>query len=199
MKNTLTYQNYLTQMLLMACVFSMSIRVVAQDQNTAVQQISIEIPEVAILDLESSKGSTIEFRPEAGREAGMAVDFSKQLNSDLWINYSSIVSKQTQPNRGISVQITSGSIPAGLRLSVTASDYTGIGDGEMGRPTQTVALSRQSREVISGIGSAYTGNGVQNGHQLTYQLELGEASGSYEKLDFDASSTVVITYTFTDN
>ena len=47
------------------------------------------------------------------------------------------------------------------------------------------------------MGSAYTGDGEDNGHQLTYQLGLGDAI-DYKDLDFDNSAALEITYTLSD-
>ncbi|MBK8500964.1 MAG: hypothetical protein IPL46_01500 [Saprospiraceae bacterium] len=66
--------------------------------------------------MEGRSGTDIRFTGEGPREAGMAVDFSNQTNADLWINYSSITNKKTEPSRDITVQITSGKVPAGMVL-----------------------------------------------------------------------------------
>ena len=135
---------------------------------------------------------------EGPREAGMAVDFSNQTNNDLWINYSSITNKRTEPSRNITVQITSGTVPAGMVLEVTAGKDAGKGDGQVGTPTGTISLNHTAQSIINGVGSAYTGHGVSNGHQLSYRLALSNDKGSYGQLDLDQSGSVAIMYTLTD-
>ncbi|MCB0669706.1 MAG: hypothetical protein KDC80_27965, partial [Saprospiraceae bacterium] len=130
--------------------------------------------------------------------AGNALDFFEEQNSDLWINYSSIVGSKTEPSRDITAQITSGNVPEGLVLSVQASKDAGMGDGEMGRAKEMIRLDDHVQEIITGVGSAYTGNGPSRGHQLTYVLSLDKKEGSYAKIDFDQSNTLAITYTLTD-
>ena len=175
-----------------------SATIIAQDNNTATQQVVINVPEVALIDLESNTGTTIQVNPETPNEAGMAVDFSDATNSSIWINYSSIVNSKFDPARNITAQITSGSVPAGLALSLVASHDAGRGDGTMGTPTSKINLNQSAQNIITGVGSAYTGNGVRKGHKLTYSLELDNQSGSYAKLDADQSNTLTITYTLTD-
>lgn len=170
----------------------------AQDSNQDSHNVVIGIPEVALLDLEASNGTSITLGPTAPTEAGMAVDFNAVDNS-IWINYSSIVGSVTEPSRNVSVQITSGTVPAGTELTVLAAADAGSGDGTMGTPTPAITLSSTAQNIITGIGSAYTGDGVNKGHNLSYALNLASASGSYAQLDFDNSDTVVITYTLSDN
>jgi hypothetical protein len=40
-------------------------------------------------------------------------------------------------------------------------------------------LSAADQTIISGIGSAYTGNGTNNGHNLTYALVAGSGLAVY--------------------
>lgn len=169
-----------------------------QDDNTAIQNVVVSVPEVALLDLESASGTTLQLSPEAPQEAGMAVDFSNQTKAGIWINYSSIVNSRTEPGRNITVQITSGSVPQGMTLSVVAGQDAGMGDGQMGKAAGNINLTNKSQNIITGVGSAYTGNGVAKGHQLTYSLSLENAKGAYASLDFDQSNSVAITYTLTD-
>ena len=173
-------------------------RLQAQDDHDDIHNLSINIPEVALLDLEAEGEKSVKLGPKAPGEAGNALDFSEEQNSDLWINYSSIVGSKTEPSRDITAQITSGNVPEGLVLSVQASKDAGMGDGEMGRAKEMIRLDDHAQEIITGVGSAYTGNGPSRGHQLTYVLSLDKKEGSYAKIDFDQSNTLAITYTLTD-
>jgi hypothetical protein len=171
---------------------------IAQDDHDDVHNLIIDIPEVALLDLESAGDKTINLSPEAPKEAGEALDFSNQTNSELWINYSSVIGSKSEPARDITVQITSGKLPAGMVLSVKSAKDAGQGDGTMGTPNGKIKLDETAQQIIAGIGSSYTGDGVSKGHQLTYTLELDGKKGSYANLDYDQSSTLAITYTLTD-
>jgi hypothetical protein len=178
--------------------FLVSTGVYAQDTKQDVHKLEIRIPEVAILDLESVN-KTLDFglTGTAPTEAGMPINFEKVSNSDLWLNYSSIIGSKSDPSRNVTVQITDGAVPSGLELIVSASKDTGGGEGTMGSPTGELVLSGSAQDIITGVGSAYTGNGVKVGHNLTYSLRTKR--GAYAELDFDQNNSVVILYTLSDN
>ena len=171
----------------------------AQDSYDDVHDMQLDVPSVAIVDLEAAAGTTIYLGPSAPVEAGQPVNFTAQVNTGLWLNYSSIKSTSVNPTRDIEVAITSGPLPNGIQLSVLASPYSGSGDGTMGTPTGPVTLTNAPQPLINGIGSCYTGDGVNNGHNLTYTLSLGSGAGAYAALDADNSNTIQITYTISDN
>jgi len=171
----------------------------AQDNATDNHEVRISIPEVAILDIESTTSTSFTLAPEKPTEAGLALDFSAAKNTDLWLNYSSIVGSTTQSERTIDVKIQDGSaVPEGLLLKVSAGADEGNGDGVMGTPVGEITLSNTAQDFITGIGSCYTGSPANNGHQLTYVLELNSAAGSYGKIDFDESNSLKIVYTITE-
>ncbi len=182
---------------LTALIATFSYTIHAQDTTNDSHSVNISIPEVAILDLEASAGTAITLGGTAPTEAGEAVVFGGTDDS-IWLNYSSIIGS-TETTRDISVAITAGTLPGGMALKVVASDDAGNGDGSMGNPTSEVSLTNSAQQIITGIGSAYTADGVSNGHQLTYTLDVDTASGSYADLNFDESTALTITYTLSDN
>ena len=169
-----------------------------QDTKKADHTIAITIPEVAILDLESSGSSNaITLAATAPTEAGNALDFSTAKNTDLWINYSSIIGSTSEATRVVTAAVTSGTIPSGVDVKVTAAADAAGGAGTVGTTAGEITLSATPTNVITGVGSCYTGNGPSKGHNLTYVMSL--KSGSYGSLDFDKSGTVTVTYTLSDN
>lgn len=175
-----------------------SLSVNAQDTNQNAHNVVIGVPAVALLDLEAASSTSINLGPTAPTEAGLPVSFNT-VDTSIWINYSSIIGSTTEPSRLVTAQITDGTVPAGTQLKVLAASASGSGDGTMGAPSAQVTLTSSAQNVITGIGSSYTGNGVNNGHNLSYSLNLIASSGSYAQLDFDNSDTVTITYTLSDN
>lgn len=171
----------------------------AQVEQEDDHNIMVSVPEFAILDLEAPNGSTVSVGPKASTEAGMPVDFSREVNSDIWLNYSSVKSTQNNPTRSIKARLTNGSLPQGVLLTVVASSDAGNGDGAMGIPVGKITLSSSDQNLITAIGSSYTGDGVNNGHNLTYVLKEGSGSASYAQLDSHNPPNVQITYTITDN
>jgi hypothetical protein len=168
------------------------------DTNEASHTVAINIAEVALLDLESSTGTAITLAGTAPTEAGLPMTFEDANDASTWINYSSIVSGES--TRNVTVAITDGAVPAGLKLTVLAAPDAGNGAGTVGTENASViTLSLDYQEIISGVGSAYTEDGANNGHKLTYQLgyETGAAT-DYANLKFDNSDTVTITYTLSE-
>jgi len=186
-------------LLALVCILSINV-LFAQDTNEASHTISISIPEIALLDLESATGTAISLNGTAPTEAGEKVEFNA-VNNDIWINYSSIIGSSTEPSRKVMVQITDGDVPDGLELAVQAGNDAGKGDGTMGKAShKSIVLSgKKAQKIIDGVGSAYTGNGPNKGHNLTYSLSQNKKKGSYASLDFNQTQSISITYTLTDN
>lgn len=166
----------------------------AQDNNdteTDNHDVSIVIPNFAILDVEPEATASISLEADEPTEAGTALNFTNATNTDLWLNYSSIVA--ASETRKITVE-TSAATPAGLELKVTAAAYAGTdGGGTTGSPTAEVTLSTTATDIVTGIGSCYTGDGNTNGHNLSYSLNADDAN--YGDIVSTAGTTITVTYT----
>ncbi|HDR52697.1 MAG TPA: hypothetical protein ENN90_13945 [Mariniphaga anaerophila] len=176
-------------------LFSFGVANAQTDSNEASHGVEITIPTVAIIDIEGPNGEspTINLTPSIdGLEAGAAVNFSSATNNDLWLNYTSIVKSNQKRNITASID---GNLPAGVSLKVKAGTDASLGNGAAGSPESEITLESTAKNVITGIGSAYTGEGYKNGHQLTYTLDM--ADESYAKL-VAADYNVTVTYTITE-
>ena len=171
----------------------------AQGSEAGSGTVQITVPEVAIMDIESGSGNAISLVLNAPSEAGERLDMSNAVDSSLWINYSSVRSQGNDSKRTISAKIVSGSVPTGFRLRVKPLEYTGSGDGDLGKPQNSKGrvLKNYDRAVIKNIKTCFTGDGAGNGHQLVYSLEL--RNNKYEEIDFNSSSVVTVLYTISDN
>ncbi|GAB3165434.1 hypothetical protein GCM10027291_08730 [Telluribacter humicola] len=145
---------------------------------------------VALLDIEPSNDAVVLTIP-ATTEAGMSLSMTS--NSSKWINYTSAILAGGSTRR-ITAHVSSGSVPPGVRLLLSVSSPVGAGGGSRGGSISNLALTSSAQTILSGIGGAFTGNGINNGHQLTYTLGISNY-GSLVK----ASSTLMVTYTLTDN
>ncbi len=190
---------HLKNVLVLIVLLLTSQELIAQDDAGGNSTVKITIPEVAIVDLESSTGKNISLTINAPQEAGLAVDMTEASDSSIWLNYSSVRSQSGEPNRSIYARITSGSVPSGLRLRVKAMDYSGSGDGGLGRPGNANGrvLNNSDKRVVKGIKTCYTGDGAGNGHQLIYTLEF--RNNQYSRIDFSESGAVTVLYTISDN
>jgi hypothetical protein len=172
----------------------------AQDTNVATHTVAINIAEVALLDLEVASGTTaITLAGTNPTEAGLPMTFgAAATNESIWMNYSSILGNET--SRSVTVAITAGDVPTGLKLTVLASAASVDGAGTKGTPLVAAhTLTGIATSLVSGIGSTYTGDGASKGHKLTYQLGYAtDAATDYADLDLDNSDVLTITYTLTD-
>jgi len=159
-------------------------------------KLNIDIPETALIGLAEDGSTGHHFSVASPVEAGAAVDLSVPAqNNNIWINYSSIVQANSH-NRKIMAMIV-GNMPKGIHLIVEAFRATETGKGKLGNPLGAVELSSEPSEIISNIGSCYTGKGVNNGHLILYKLEFDGSLESYA--DFSQSTAnLSVVYTLTD-
>ncbi|GAB3420082.1 hypothetical protein [Niabella aquatica] len=180
---------------LLALGIAMPVFIQAQDTQTDNHTIGITIPEVALVDIEPGASKNITMNFTAPTEAGLPLT-APSANSTLWLNYSSIKSSG-DPTRNITVKLTA--LVPGVDIKVTAAAAAAAGDGTFGTPSAQLTLSLSDQAIISGIGSAYTGDGANNGHNLTYDVAFGSGStASYADLEA-TSATATVTYTISDN
>jgi hypothetical protein len=156
-------------------------------QNSA--NISITIPSYALLDL-APNNSAFSLNLLAPTEAGNVATISA-ANSTKWINFTSAVGVGI--TRRITAQV-SGTLPNGINLKLVIANYAGAGAGTLGTSAGTVFLSGTARTIINNIGGAFTGDGTNNGYNLTYSLEIA----NYSLLKAQ-SNTFSIIYTLIDN
>jgi len=159
-------------------------------QSQGIANATFNLFEVAMLDLEPDNSTvTLSLATnEAGEKAAIVTS-----NNKKWLNFSSAVSS-TEAARSISVKIDGGQVPSGLFLKLSTSNVMGIGKGLRGTPAAEVTLNNTSQTIVSNIRGAYTGNGIGNGYELTYNLEIFD----YKLLDFNQSATLTITLTLSD-
>lgn len=178
--------------------FAFSANLKAQDSNTDNHTIGITIPEVALVDIEPAANKNITLGFTAPDEAGLPI-VPNGTNNTLWLNYSSIKSTDN-PTRNVSVTVDA--IIPGIDIRVTAATATGSGGGTLGTPSAQLTLTAADQTIISGIGSAYTGDGANNGHNLTYALATGSGPGTiaaYADLEATTTAVATVTYTISDN
>lgn len=160
-------------------------------QSSARHSICLVIPEIAIVDIEPNN-SSINLAVNVPAESGESVSLSK-ADASKWLNYTSAISP-TGANRSVAAQISGNTIPEGLQLYLEASNYQGSGGGTLGKSTGKITLDNNPKTIVNDIGRSYTGNGSNNGHQLTYSLAIA----NYEALKGETSQQVTIIFTITE-
>lgn len=157
-------------------------------QTTGSAQVSVSLPSVVLLDI-APNNTVLTFNLTAPTEAGGGV--TTTTNATKWLNFTSAIAPGI--TRGIRVEMV-GALPAGINLNLATSAYFGIGAGALGTPVSSLVLSATSQAVVNDIGGAFTGDGSNNGYNLTYSLTIA----NYALLR-SQSSTVSIIYTIVDN
>lgn len=150
--------------------------------------IRLIIPEISILDIEPSGSNDISLNFTIPTEAGEGITTSP--NNSNWLNYTSCVALGGT-SRTISVQ--SDRVLPGIDLKLQASNAFG-GGGTLGSSNGQQTISTTQTTIITGIGGSYTGDGVGNGHQLTFQLEVSD----YSLVKEVTNDIITITYTISN-
>ncbi len=156
--------------------------------------VGISVPEVALLDIEYRVNSSLEFEVLPSAEAGSAPIVQQTNSEELWINYSSAITNYGQ-RRSIEAQVAGGVLPEGIALYVEASAYLGTGKGEVGVSAGRTLVGYEPHPIITGIGSCFTGDGINNGHSLAFSLDIS----NMQKVTAMEPSEFTILYTITDN
>lgn len=166
----------------------------AQDAGNAGHPINFNIPEVFAVDIEGEYGTSIVLTPSFSGEAGEGLDFSDASDNTLWLNYISII-PQANRTRNISVEVDNVSLPRGLRLFLRVSEPTGFGNLGDARNSRYRLRTNRSTNIISGIGTCYTGDGFGKGSQLEYFLLFN--NNRFDELT-ELNTTITVTYTISD-
>ncbi len=156
--------------------------------------VRFSVPEIALVDIEPSQNNTINFSVLPASESGVSSSIQKTSNETLWVNYSSAVSDLNK-NRSILAEIANGSLTEGITIFLEASAYSGNGEGETGQSAGKISLSNQPKPIISNIGSCYTSDGTNNGHLLSFSIEISD----YSKVFSSEESVFTVLYTISDN
>ncbi len=162
----------------------------SQDSNSDNHKVSIEIPEIALLDIEPNASKDISITMEAPTEAGETM--ADQTDNNLWLNVTSIVA--TGNTRDISVKIDAPI--TGLDLKVESAAYAGSGFGSWGSAQPEVTLSTADQTLVSGLKSGYTFNGADNGYNLTYTASP-KAHADFGDMVSTIGTDITVTYTLT--
>ncbi len=173
-------------------LFGLTCFAVAADKKAS-HKANISIPDVALLALHFEENSSVDFVGTT-TSAGDRISLKKKQKSGVWLNYSSI--RDGVQKRKITATVA-GAMPEGLIVTVKAEESIGDGDGELGKSNGVVQLSETPSDIISGIGSCYTGSGVHNGHLLSYNVKIDEDTFFESQISEEAVLNIV--YTLTDD
>ncbi len=164
----------------------------AQEDPTAAHALNISISSYSMIGLAGSN-QALAFEASAAEVAGDKVVFTQSSGStSLWLNYSAIA--EGENTYKVTAKVT-GDAHDGLDVKVNVSSASTGGAGETGTGAGEIILTSTESDVVTGIGSCYTGAGEELGHELTYSVSANEDNYG----DIAASSpSLIVTYTITD-
>ena len=177
----------LTAVLIVLFLFGGSALLMAQT-DTATHDIDVTIAAVALIGLDDA--TTISLTTVAPALAGDAVTGSSDSTKRLF--YTSLNLAAT--TRTIDVQISSGSMPAGTKLTLDAVAEAGAGTGTDGTPIDVAEASDTT--LVSAIPSVATGRTGTDGASLTYALVVTDPASLVVS---GTPTTVTVQFTLTDD
>ncbi len=151
-------------------------------------QVNLNLQSVAIMDIEPNS-SAFDLSVNNPSDAGESVQVS--TNNSKWINFSSAVLPGV--SRSVRAELSGGAIN-GLDLTLTALSYSGTGPGTLGSSSGQIVLNGSPQTIIDNIGGAYTGEGVNNGYNLSYSLSVSDFTVLRSE-----SKTLTVLFTMIDN
>lgn len=187
------YKKIVLLISLVVLFFSFSTIVPAQNNNTAEMSITLKIPAIALIDFVVDGSQMITYNYSYTEPNQVEQIITPTTGDKTWLNYSSIV--KSGLTNYITAHISSGSLPADVSLNVLIGVDVGAGAGLKGTSIGQIALSTFPQNIITNIGSCYTGRGINKGHQLTY---IWENPDSYNySLNYEEGNAIAVTYTIT--
>jgi hypothetical protein len=148
---------------------------IAENINTTQIPVQLVIPSKACINLAGTEVDTLNTK----RTEQILTPTS---DNKVWINYSSVVEKNT--TNSICASLSSGDLPPEIIVKLHISDDAGAGSGQMGNPTEPIALTDYPQAIITNIGSCYTGEGPGKGRLISYTWELAPGAKS-EDIDIE--------------
>jgi len=176
------------QLLILICLVSINFY---GQTNIKSKTATFSLKEVALLNIEPNNTPVV-LNLNSPNSSGEKVN-AVNTNNSKWVNFTSALSNNSS-SRNLSIKIEDGNVPSGLYLKLNISNYSGSGKGSLGTKINSITLNENSQTIISNIRGAYTGNGLNNGYQLTYSLEIYD----YKLLNTDDSEALSISLTLTD-
>jgi hypothetical protein len=134
-------------------------------ENETTVPVQLSIPPKASIQL---SGSDLNFDFVPGKGTQQLI--TPKSAGKLWINYSSIVDKNT--TNSICASLNTNNLPAEITIKLYIGPDVGGGIGQTGIPVAPLILNSSPQPIITNIGSCFTGQGPNKGHLLTYTWEV---------------------------
>lgn len=167
----------------------MSVTNTQAQENEATHDITLGLPEVALL---ATTSSGINLNLSAAAVAGVAIEQSAS-DSSAYVQFSSVISEGSP--RTLSARYT-GTMPGGTTLTLKPLAPNANAMGTTGTLVGTdVTLTTTDAIIITDIGSCYSGTAADDGYRMKYTWGLDNPAANYS--DIRATSSVNLTVTLT--
>jgi len=188
----ITSLSILKKAILLVIIFLFGVYVVsAQDNRSASHTITILPPPMAMLQVESSTQVAL----TNNHQLQTTFERNNKRASSTKMTISSVVIQNTNTTRYIYAQITRGNLPVGMQLKLQTVNQNQNAGEESGKTIQELVLSNYAKNVISGMGTCFTGNGNNAGFDLKYSV----AQATNQQTNYiNAQNALTVTYTFSD-
>ncbi len=166
-----------------------STHLIPKDDGGDYHTVTIIIPNIALLDIESVTSKDITLTMSSPSEAGNPI--LSNVDNNLWLNVTSIIGSGN--TRDISVKIDA---PInGLDLKVVSNEHSGSGFGSWGTSQPGLILTSSDQTLVSGIKSGYTMDGANNGFNLKYTVISNYLMNG--EITSTTGDNITVTYTLT--
>jgi hypothetical protein len=170
-------------------IFISGTLLISRDNSGASHTVTIVIPKIALLEIESVPSSDITLTMASPSEAQASI--LSNIDNNLQLNVTSFFGSGN--TRDISAKIES---PInGLDLKVVSEAHSGSGFGSWGVPQSELILTTADQTLVSGIKSEYKVDGANNGFNLKYTVISNNIM--YAELASSSENNITVTYTLT--
>lgn len=163
---------------------------IASAASTAGDNIALSISSQVLLGMNATSISISMTTIRAG------ATLSSVSNHDIYLKISSLVPIGT--SRRLTVRIIGGSIPAGTKLSLYSDPCTiANSGGALGNVVSTpVTLSNVDQNLITGIGTSYTGSATSDGYRMNFTWSVNTQASNYGQI-VSGTYNPVVAFTIT--
>ena len=145
----------------------------AKAQTTASHEIRAVVPKVALVNVVSDHPVQSETDASQPGTCLQNVRLNGDQPSECWINYTSVLDESHKPRKVVAR--VHGGLPQGVKLVIETWPASGSSKGQTGMPVSRTEITEEPSEIITGIGTSFTGKGSNNGHMVRLSLEMDPA------------------------
>jgi hypothetical protein len=166
----------------------------AQEQslttNTATATVVLGVTEVSLVKA-SSGIINLQLKQ---RDAGQSIE-TNASDSTARLLISSVIS--TSNPRILTAKISSGTVPSGTQLELTAMQPNPNFVGLPGTYTSPIPLDETDKPFVTNIESCYSGTGLSDGYPLRFTYTLNTNPATYSSLRASSGTQIVVMFTLT--